>query len=429
MVLFVKKSKLISILVAASLSSAFGSVLPEKMIAGYLDITATSSASKVVLSNAKADGYNLLIVAFASVNGTQVSVDQQYVPMFTAKLAEAKKAGIPALVSFGGQLNTFKPGELSEEQIKVLAKNTVAFVSHYGFAGIDFDLEVPTDPTMLDQLIQSIKAGAKTQGRELAVTAAPQLNSGLIVTTGSREDYSQAIANGDFDALFFQEYNTGPENQASFISSSFADLKTRAPDNTKLVVGQPAAAVGAGSATLYHPSSSNTLSTEEVTALMLPELAMIQSDPQWGGVMAWSLNVDYDAADYGDANHTSGSFAYGLKDCVLNGACDTPPEPKPPAPNNTIEISNFGSKFGITVEVMSHGEKVFVSDYLNPKADKVYSKSSNPSVSSLEASDDLTVVWKTYTNVPIYCGSFSLTANQHIMINSDTQVCEIKSMD
>ena len=43
------------------------------------------------------------------------------------------------LVSFGGQVNTFNPGELSAQQLQKLADNMVEFVHNNNFDGIDFD--------------------------------------------------------------------------------------------------------------------------------------------------------------------------------------------------------------------------------------------------------------------------------------------------
>lgn len=417
------------VLTSTILISAISSCHAGNLIAGYLDTTAIGSALKVNMSQANQDGYNMVIFGFAKINETSIDFyDSSSESVFKQKLAEAKANGMKVLVSVGGQANTFNPGNLDSTQLSQLASNIVSFIHTNGLDGMDFDIEVQTDPNLLLNLLTDIKSLDQT----ILLTAAPQINNGLLVTTGNNQDYQLAINSGLFNYLFLQEYNTPPQNEMSYISSIYPTIKAQVPSHTKIVTGQPTAAVAAGATSIYHPVTGLTYDTQEVTALMLPELKKIYLDAQYGGVMGWSLNVDYDAADYGDSSHISGTYAYGLKDCVINNQCDIPPTPKPPVVNYTLQTSNtdMPSGLGVILTITDNNGNTFTSDYIAPNSNKVYNATSNPSASNIEGKKSLTVHWVTYAGGPSGdCpGSFDLIYNINVMVNPTYRSCEFKQL-
>jgi chitinase len=396
----------------------------QNLIAGYLDTTATGSALKVSMNQASQDGYNMVIFGFAKINGTSIDFyDASSASVLKQQLNAAKLNGMKVLISVGGQANTFNPGTLSTSQINELANNIVSFINTNQLDGIDFDIEVKTDPNLLLNLLQYIRY----LDSNTLLTAAPQINNGQLVTTGTNQDYQAAIQAGLFNYLFLQEYNTPPQQDISYISSIYPTIKAQVPSVTKIVTGQPTAAVAAGSVSIYHPSPSITYNTQDVTPKMLPELKKISADNQYAGVMGWSLNVDYDAADYGDATHIAGTYAYGLKDCVLNNQCDTPPTPKPSVDNYTLQTSNTDSAkgLGIIMTIKDASGNSFTSDYIAPNTNKVYNANSNPSASTIEGKKSLSVHWVTYSGGPSGdCpGTFDLTQNMNIMVNPTYKTC------
>ncbi|WP_440992758.1 glycoside hydrolase family 18 protein [Cysteiniphilum litorale] len=408
---------------AANLQSATS----DKVIAGYLDVTATGSALKVNMNQAVKDGYNMVIFGFAKVNGTKVSSYNESANTVTKeKLDQAHTAGMKTLISFGGQNNTFEPGELNATQVQELAQNMVSFVKDNGFDGIDFDLEVEINPVMLRDLLQDIK----NIDSNIILSAAPQINNGRFVTHDSYEGYRDAIASGLFNYLFIQEYNTAPQNEVSFISSSYQTLKQQVPATTKLVIGEPTASVAAGTMSIYHPTADKTLTTPEATASMLPELKKINQDAQYGGVMGWSLNVDYSPADYAAPNHVPGSYAYGLKDCVYNNQCDTAPTPKPDVPNYTLQVSNLDAKVGITFHIVSVNGDQFTSDYTAPKSNHVYNATTAVSAANIEGKTKLMVHVDSYAGGPSFTcpQTFDLTHNTNVMVNITTKACDIAKL-
>lgn len=399
------------------------------LIAGYLDTTATGSALKVNLSQASIDGYNMVIFGFAKISGTSIDFyDSSSENVLKQKLNEAKQNGMKVLISVGGQVNTFNPGSLDSSQINELATNIVNFLKNNQLDGIDFDIEVKTDPDLILNLLKAIKS----IDQNILTSAAPQINNGQLVTTGTNQDYQAAINEGLFNYLFLQEYNTPPQNDITYISSIYPIIKGQVPANTKIVTGQPTAAVAAGTMSIYYPNGTDKLDTQEVTAKMLPELKKIYQDSQFGGVMGWSMNVDYDASDYGDLTHIAGTYAYGLKDCVFNNQCDTPPTPKPPVANYTLQTSNTDSStgLGIILNITSSSGDIFTSDYIAPNSNKVYNASTNPSASNIEGKTNLVVHWSTYSGGPSgdCLGSFDLTQNMNIMVNPSYRSCDFKAL-
>ncbi len=414
---------------ASMLLSAISVAHADNLIAGYLDTTATGSALKINMNQAREDGYNMVIFGFAKITGTSIDFyDSSSASVFKKQLSDAKTNGMRVLISVGGQSNTFNPGNLSTTQITELANNIVSFINSNQLDGIDFDIEVKTDPTLLLNLLQNIRY----LNSNVLLTAAPQINNGQLVTTGNNQDYQASIQAGLFNYLFLQEYNTPPQNTISYISTIYPIIKAQVPSQTKIVTGQPTAAVAAGAMSIYYPSSGGTYNTQDVTALMLPELKKINQDNQYAGVMGWSLNVDYDASDYGDSTHIAGTYAYGLKDCVINNQCDTPPTPKPSVDNYTLQTSNtdLSTGLGIIMTIKDSSGNTFTTDYLAPNSNKVYNANSNPSAAVIEGKKTLSVHWSTYTGGPYGdCpGTFDLTQNMNIMVNPTYRTCAFKAL-
>jgi chitinase len=424
-----KKFICASVLAASIIGVASADVSSTPLLAGYIDNSATGSLSKVNIKTVAEDGYNTVIFSFIKIDGTSVSFADGTQDSMTEMSQEAKDNNMKTLMSVGGQNNTFNPGNLSEEECNQLATNIVNFIKSNGFDGIDFDLEVQTSPTLIKSLVSYIK----NIDKDIIVTAAPQVvsigDTLVPVTTGTNQDYSEAIQSGLFDYLFLQEYNSTGENDPNFIINAFDDISKLIPEgaSTKIVTGQPTAAQAAGQTTLYYPEgSANPLKTEDVAKLMLPELKQISNDNKYGGVMGWSINVDYapDAypVPFGEAApHNPGDFAYFLNQCVLNGSCDKIPDPKPYDKSYDLQITDTSTNTGITVTV---GDTYF--GYIANNAFDSFDGSTNPSTTSITNKTGLQVKWVTYDGGPSgTCpDQFNFTNNNYnIMINPDTGAC------
>ena len=316
------------------------SLLPERILAGFLDIRTPSSTTRVDIKQVKEDGYNLMIVGFGEIYGTDIGFyttdATSNITTQTAieKIKEAKKLGLKVLLAVGGVPNTFHPGVernsadpkmlgkgMSDEQINTLANNIVTFLKKNEIDGIAYSVKKYTSPSLLNKLSAKIKEIDSS----LVVAAEPEVNDYQLVTTGHSNDYDKAIAAGNIDYLFVQEYNVYPQYDPKFIAESYNRIieNSKIPLNTKVLIGEPTNALAGGTNTIYHPNGNATesLSTESATALMLPELEKIKHKPRFAGIVGWSLNTDYAADLYGDARHQPGAFAKGLRDCIYKGIC------------------------------------------------------------------------------------------------------------
>ena len=76
-----------------------------------------------------------------------------------------------------------------------------------------------------------------------------------------------------------------------FIVNSFVRLKQIVPKETLTVPGQPSDVTAAGLNTVYHGVYKDQVYTELCKAYKTPAVI---NDPQFGGIMTWSINQDAD---------------------------------------------------------------------------------------------------------------------------------------
>ncbi|MBK2357060.1 glycosyl hydrolase family 18 protein [Francisella hispaniensis] len=315
----------------------FESLLPNRVIAGFLDIRTPSSTTRVDIQKAKADGYNVMIVAYGEIYGNDIGF---YTTSVTStqtvidKIRDAKKAGMKVLLAVGGSPNTFHPGvkqgatdpkifgnDLTDTEIKLLANNIVSFLNKNDIDGILFCIKKFTSP----DFIAKLSADIKKINAKVIIAAEPEVNNYKLVTTGLSNDYDKAIEDGSIDYLFIQEYNTYPEYDPDFISESYPKIieSINIPIKTKILIEEPTNAVSGGTNTIYHPQGNATesLSTEQAIKLMLPQFEKLKFKPRFAGIAGWSLNTDYAADLYGDSSHNPGAFAKGLSACIYKNTC------------------------------------------------------------------------------------------------------------
>lgn len=318
-------------------SNSSETLLPNRIIAGFLDIRTPGSTTRVDMQRAKKDGYNVMIVAYGEVYANDIGF---YTTSITStqtiidKIREAKKAGMKVLLAVGGSPNTFHPGvkqgatdpkifgnDFTDAQIEVLASNIVKFLNKNDIDGIVYSIKKFTAADFIAKLSAEIK---KTDAK-IIIAAEPEVNNYKLITTGVSNYYDKAIEDGDIDYLFIQEYDAFPAYEPSFISESYPKIieNTHIPLKTKILITEPTNAVSGGTNTIYHPQGNATksLSTEQAVKLMLPQLEKLKFKPRFAGVAGWSLNTDYAADLYGDSSHNAGAFAKGLSECIYKNAC------------------------------------------------------------------------------------------------------------
>lgn len=299
----------------------------QPLMVGYL----TSWNKQLLISEAAEQGYDTVVLAFATVEGETVGMFEtwniyvdwnnpdQWETAMRQDIESAKNAGLlkHVILSVGGQNNTFKPRGAN---VNMLANNILSYASKVGANGIDFDLEHVGDAfgtddpeTYLAEIIRELKK----QDPDFLITSAPQFNhiqahEVNLVNTGTEQIYNQAVAEGGFDYIFVQLYNTGHyymdstgkgyldynkpadavnQTDPQFVVNSYARLKQIIPASTKIVPGQPSDILAGGAATVYYGIYA---STDEVYKKLCEAYqdTRVYNDPQFGGAMTWSINQD-----------------------------------------------------------------------------------------------------------------------------------------
>ena len=270
--------------------------MSQALMVGYLQ---TWSYPGVTFTQAAEKGYTAIVLAFGKIEGTAVSIlnlTPEQLATLGQDIADAKAAGAKQIIlSVGGENNTYNPNGAS---VNELAQAIVDVLNEYGFTGFDFDLEIDTDAEYLDQLCAELK----NIGPSIMITAAPQVNQNppvspdlYLVSTGHLQIYNTAVANKRFDYLFIQNYNNGypsldgkTQLDVEFISLAFASLKNSIPAETMITIGEPANKDAAGTSVFTGPEGTNP----EIYNLIADQYRAISEDPQCGGAMVWSINLD-----------------------------------------------------------------------------------------------------------------------------------------
>ncbi|AJI54795.1 glycosyl hydrolases 18 family protein [Francisella philomiragia] len=310
-------------------------LLPDRMIAGFLDLDAPVSATKVDIKKAHDDGYNVLLVGFGEVTSSEevnFVNPEETARMAAAKLEQAQKLGMKTLLAVGSASDSFHPdtdanltspvgSKMSESQINTLANSIVNFLHKYHFDGIVYSFRISTSPNFILKLSQNIRKIDKN----LIIVANPQVYDNHLVSTGNSRDFDDAIQAGIVDYIFIQEYNSYPQYDPNFISESYNKIvnNSKVPLTTKIVIDEPTSAVSAASNSIYHPDGdmSKSLSVSEATKLMLIELEKLKYKPRFAGVLGWSLNTDYAANMHGGKSSDGGVFARSLNSCIYDNEC------------------------------------------------------------------------------------------------------------
>lgn len=275
--------------------------MTKELMVGYLE-----SWGEITFTQAARKGYDAIVMAFGTIDGSKVGIyNGAFAPypdpvLLKKDIANALTVGAEQILfSVGGENNTYNP---KDAPVKEVAQNIVGFLKEYGFTGIDFDLEIDASEDYLDQLCAAIKEIDSS----IIITAAPQLNQAshqenlFLVSTGVTQLYNKAVANKRFDYLFIQAYNNAwpqvngmGQKDVGFISQAFINLKNCIPSETMITIGEPASINGAGETSVYHGPNAGA----DIYHLMADQYKSIAKDPQFGGAMVWSINLDAKKGD------------------------------------------------------------------------------------------------------------------------------------
>ncbi|AJI52374.1 glycoside hydrolase family 18 protein [Francisella philomiragia] len=393
----IKKTIITSLLIASSAIAFANSSVPsntssanssDRVMAGYLDITAMGSADSVDLSQVAKDGYNEAVISFATVDANNnISFKDDYEALAAKKIQQAKDAGLKVLISVGGENNTYTP---NGTDAKGLAQNIVNFLNKYGLDGIDFDIEIVETATNNGTYLRDVITNIKDIDSSKLVVIAPQINNDKLVSTGNDEFYAPLFSQANkilnlVDYVFVQNYNTTPEQNPKFVQDAFKITTDYIGSKTaKVVIGYPTAAQAAGAATVYFPhfdddynnppAKSSALTTYDAMKSVYDNLGNIPEDTKFAGFMGWSLNVDYVPEAYNTGSvkypaHGVGDFGYYMSPCALDSSkCAKIPDEKETPKTATILVHNNSPKYGFDggITFTSSNGSINTPGYVSP---------------------------------------------------------------
>uniref|UniRef100_A0ACD5VKD0 Uncharacterized protein n=1 Tax=Avena sativa TaxID=4498 RepID=A0ACD5VKD0_AVESA len=208
-----------------------------------------------------------------------------------ADIASCQSAGIKVLLSMGGGALGYNLSSPADAQ-NVSAYLWDNFLGGIGTAaprplgdavldGIDFDMEAPS--RYYDDLarnLTSLYAGASNGNKKYMLTAAPQCPF-------PDASLGAALGTGLFDPVWVQFYNNPPcqfaaPGDATALQSAWQKWTAALPSAT-VYLGLPAAREAAG---------SGYVDADTLVSLVLP---LVESAPNYGGIMLWSRSYDKDA--------------------------------------------------------------------------------------------------------------------------------------
>lgn len=275
-----------------AISNAIAKTWPDKAMIGYVDLSATGSASLV---STVENLHNMNVIIFGFLPDSPTSLPNSEV---VNQIINAEAPGTINLVSIGGDPST----QASITQVDVPA--IMNFLSTYNmFDGVDLDIEHVNSSFSASAFMSSINDLASklhSQGKFLTAAPAIVVNGGTatfqIPTTA--QNVNMWIQSGDFDAVTVQAYNGfSDEENTTIISELFNDIKNSSivNKNTKIIIGIPSNSGGTQGAPSIWGKFNLWNSGHSLAAIVngiAEELQKLINEPQFGGLSAWSLNSD-----------------------------------------------------------------------------------------------------------------------------------------
>jgi chitinase len=276
-----------------------------------------NSASDIRLTEIP-EGYSIVNIAFATVDSSGTVVFNLQAPsykgivngaaLFKDDIKALQNRGIKVLLSLGGQdsflhIDTTKK---ADEFVSSLEK----IINDYGFDGIDYDLEGKLNNLASNYLLEvtrKISTDFSSKGSTLLFTVAPEAID--VHWQTSQGKYDRVIDSGLINFVSVQLYNSTckrslksnspcftPGTQDFIVSQADSTIQTwkkrgMKEAESKYVIGLPATKQAANHGYVdpaIATKALNCLKTGAECSTYIP----IQTYPNIGGVMTWSINWD-----------------------------------------------------------------------------------------------------------------------------------------
>ena len=280
---------------------------PDRALVGY--VTAYGSHTPPNVTNEMIDqaiyhNYNVFVYAFGYINeSNEVSIPSGITEQdLHAQIDKIHQHNGLALISFGGQNNTFTPNS----DPRSAALNTIEYCKKFNFDGIDLDLE---DVQVTSRYVLTYIKEIRDIDSEIFITAAPQIHGGYGGPASFEPNNiftKQFLESARLSAVLVQEYNQRggavfdglQDTDIGFISASYGPLTDLVPECTKIIVGEPATKEAAPAGGLFFPKD---------IVMDIENGGRVLKSSQYGGIMVWAINYD---------SEQNWSFAKGVQPVV-----------------------------------------------------------------------------------------------------------------
>ncbi len=251
------------------------------------------------------NGYNVVALVFSPDNSGAPNLRPLYVSddAVTSAVETLKSEGRSVLVTLGGA-NTYVA--LTEDDKETFQEDVMNAIDHYGFDGINIDLEgssitAADNQTVIPEALRELKEYYRLNGKDFIITLSPEFPA----LRGPNALYAPYIEGLDesYDFVFPQYYNQGSdgiwygntylaqddnENKAPFLYTLTNAIINGTQDYVpipadKLAIGLPSSPDAAFNGYVENPMD---------VAYALDQLALDGTPIR--GLMTWSINQDAD---------------------------------------------------------------------------------------------------------------------------------------
>jgi chitinase/chitodextrinase len=278
--------------------------LPKHVITGYWQNF--NNGARVLKLRDVPSAYNLVAIAFADASGSPGAVsftlDSGLISAlgsypeseFISDIALLHSQGRKVIISVGGQNGTVSISDATSAAN--FANSLYSLMTHYGFDGVDIDLENGINPTYMSSALRQLSSRA---GSGLIITMAPQTID--MQSTGS--GYFQVALNiKDILTLVnMQYYNSGSmlgcdgkvysQGSVDFITALACIQLQNGLRPDQVGLGLPASTSGAGSGYVSPTIVNNALSCL-ASGTSCGSFKPSTTYPGIRGAMTWSINWD-----------------------------------------------------------------------------------------------------------------------------------------
>ncbi len=193
--------------------------LPNRILAGFMDVRGGVSTNQLDVSQIHKDGYNVVVVGDAQIVNNNVvfatgSIADTITQVAKSKIKQANAEGMTVLLSMGGDQKLFYSAVNSNKIDPIeLGNNIVKFLHKYKISGVVYSFNKFVPPAFVLRMTQTIN----NIDPKIIISANPSVSDGMLVTSEGNTNYSSVIKNGYMNYIFVRGYGYKKEYDSTNI--------------------------------------------------------------------------------------------------------------------------------------------------------------------------------------------------------------------